>query len=302
MPVNGLPPVLECLINKLLDDSKLASYKIVGLEQRTTIVLRFGPPDMGVSAVHHSTPSASFRRKSPSQMRRDEIRKQHYMLRPQHLREARGQNNTIGHALEKSTDMTMDNTESVAGMEETDNVEVMNVQHTTTTRPSDKTNQQPEDNIDRLACKHTCPSTTHNTHDRSNDQKESTDITQFNTREDSDRRSRTSKAGNKEIAKERCTPHWLSDKIQGQSQDRQFHDRSEYSNREHKQPADNEILPTSNESGEKLNKDLHYSHSRQFYEEGRAIFLDKSLERTYAKIKSWNLPSTKHWKLENVLE
>ena len=73
MPSFGLPKILEQTINKILEESKLASYKIAGNGPRTTIVLRFDAnmADAIVSPVHQSTPQGWYRRKSPGQKRRD---------------------------------------------------------------------------------------------------------------------------------------------------------------------------------------------------------------------------------------
>ena len=70
MPVSGLPTVLELTIDSILENGKLASYKIAGNGPRTTIVLRFdaNTADTSVSPIHQSTP---LRRKSTNQTRRE---------------------------------------------------------------------------------------------------------------------------------------------------------------------------------------------------------------------------------------
>ena len=73
MPVSGLPTVLELTIDSILENGKLASYKIAGNGPRTTIVLRFDTnmADTSVSPIHQSTP---LRRKSTNQRRQERER------------------------------------------------------------------------------------------------------------------------------------------------------------------------------------------------------------------------------------
>ena len=73
MPSFGLPKILEQTINNILEESKLASYKIAGNGPRTMIILRFDAnmADASVSPIHQSTPQGLYRRKSPGQNRRD---------------------------------------------------------------------------------------------------------------------------------------------------------------------------------------------------------------------------------------
>ena len=54
MPSFGLPKILEQTINNILEEYKLASYKIAGNGPRTTIVLRFDAnmADASVSPIH----------------------------------------------------------------------------------------------------------------------------------------------------------------------------------------------------------------------------------------------------------
>ena len=68
MPVSGLPTVLT--IDSILENCKLASYKITGNGPRTTIILRFDAnmADTSVSPIHQSTP---LRRKSTNHRRRE---------------------------------------------------------------------------------------------------------------------------------------------------------------------------------------------------------------------------------------
>ena len=72
MPSFGLPRILEQTLNNILEESKLASYKIAGNGPRTTIVLRFDAnmADVNVSSMHQSTPQGCYRRKSPGHRRR----------------------------------------------------------------------------------------------------------------------------------------------------------------------------------------------------------------------------------------
>ena len=73
MPGSGLPKVLELTIDNILENGKLASYKIAGNGPRTTIVLRFDAnmADTGVSPIHQSTP---LRRKSTNYSKREKER------------------------------------------------------------------------------------------------------------------------------------------------------------------------------------------------------------------------------------
>ena len=69
---------MEHKINNILEESKLASYKIARNGPRTTIVLRFGAnmADANVSPIQQSTPQVCYHRKSPGQNRRDRERLQ----------------------------------------------------------------------------------------------------------------------------------------------------------------------------------------------------------------------------------
>ena len=78
MPGSGLPKVLELTIvelaiNSILENGKLALYKIAANGPQTTIVLRFDANmvDTSVSPIHLSTP---LRRKSTNQRRRERAR------------------------------------------------------------------------------------------------------------------------------------------------------------------------------------------------------------------------------------
>ena len=84
MPSFGLPKILEQTINNILEESKLASYKIAGNGPRTTIVLRFDAnmADASVSPMHQSTPQGCYRWMSPGQKRRDGERLQQHINIP----------------------------------------------------------------------------------------------------------------------------------------------------------------------------------------------------------------------------
>ena len=73
MSVSGLPTALELIIDSILENGKLASYKIAGNGPRTTIALRFDTnvADTSVSPIHQSTP---LRRKTTNQRRRERER------------------------------------------------------------------------------------------------------------------------------------------------------------------------------------------------------------------------------------
>ena len=76
MPSIGLPKILEQTISNILDISQLSSFKTAGNGPRTTIVLRFDEcmADASVSPIHLSTPRSCYRRKPPTQTRRDRER------------------------------------------------------------------------------------------------------------------------------------------------------------------------------------------------------------------------------------
>ena len=89
MPVPGFPAVLECVLNGLLSDSELGSYKLDVHRDITTVELRFYPksamlcvvpPVPPVSSVQNF-PSVNKRQKTPSRQRRDERRWNHYRNR-----------------------------------------------------------------------------------------------------------------------------------------------------------------------------------------------------------------------------
>ncbi|GFR77000.1 hypothetical protein ElyMa_000497500 [Elysia marginata] len=58
MPVSGFPTILENIPNSLFQESQLASYKLAGNQQKTTLVLQFDAmADTRVSTSHLSTPA-----------------------------------------------------------------------------------------------------------------------------------------------------------------------------------------------------------------------------------------------------
>lgn len=77
MPVVGLPSTLESMLNAALEDMCLSSFKIEGRGRQTVITLRLAdkissqPPPVGDS-------STSYRRKGPSQLKRDRRRAEEY--------------------------------------------------------------------------------------------------------------------------------------------------------------------------------------------------------------------------------
>ena len=81
MPVIGFPITLEGMINSLMTESRLTSYKIAGYQERVTLVLRFDSSnkmaDTDMDGTGYST-QGRFRRKPPNQVRRDKARKEDY--------------------------------------------------------------------------------------------------------------------------------------------------------------------------------------------------------------------------------
>ena len=71
MPVDGLPPALECVLTTLITNSPLTSFKIDGRGDNTVVVLRF-------SSEHQNNNMATqrYRIKPPSQIARDRRRAQ----------------------------------------------------------------------------------------------------------------------------------------------------------------------------------------------------------------------------------
>ena len=81
MPVTGLPAMLESILNNILKESQLSSFKLCGDQRgsKTVLVIRFeAMADMSMSTQLCSTSPATFRKKSPSQIRRDRIRQLQY--------------------------------------------------------------------------------------------------------------------------------------------------------------------------------------------------------------------------------
>ena len=77
MPVAGLPAAAETALNALLADNNVSSWKIVGEGASTVIILRHNPQSYSSAenmADSNSTHGQHFRRKPPSQIRRDQER------------------------------------------------------------------------------------------------------------------------------------------------------------------------------------------------------------------------------------
>ena len=77
MPLAGLPAAAETALNALLADDNVSSWKVVGEGASTVIVLRLEPHAHSSSASMadwHNTRGQCFRRKPPSQIRRDQER------------------------------------------------------------------------------------------------------------------------------------------------------------------------------------------------------------------------------------
>ena len=77
MPVAGLPAAAESALNALLADNNVSSWKVVGEGDSTVIVLRLKPHTHSSSANmadSRNTQGQYFRRKPPSQIRRDQER------------------------------------------------------------------------------------------------------------------------------------------------------------------------------------------------------------------------------------
>ena len=76
MPVAGLLTALDSALRALLKENAVSSWKLSTEGRKTTVVLRLvttGDPDMA-DFTHPHTATQHFRRKPPSQVRRDERR------------------------------------------------------------------------------------------------------------------------------------------------------------------------------------------------------------------------------------
>ena len=76
MPVAGLPTALDSALEALLTENAVSSWKISAEGRKTTVVLRLvttTDPDMA-DFTHPHTATQHFRRKPPSQVRRDQRR------------------------------------------------------------------------------------------------------------------------------------------------------------------------------------------------------------------------------------
>jgi len=73
MPVTGLPPSLETVLNTFLQEMSLTSFKIDGRENQTVIVLRLSPAHQ-LPATHSQCDSVVYGRKGAAQIARDKRR------------------------------------------------------------------------------------------------------------------------------------------------------------------------------------------------------------------------------------
>jgi len=76
MPVTGLPAAAEMSLNALLTINNVSSWKLVGEGDSTVFVLRLRPTQSSSSTTNMANPQPSvcYRRKPPSQIRRDQNR------------------------------------------------------------------------------------------------------------------------------------------------------------------------------------------------------------------------------------
>eukprot|EP00745_Piridium_sociabile_P025192 TRINITY_DN39908_c0_g1_i2.p1 TRINITY_DN39908_c0_g1~~TRINITY_DN39908_c0_g1_i2.p1 ORF type:complete len:240 (+),score=42.45 TRINITY_DN39908_c0_g1_i2:91-810(+) len=80
MPVTGLPATLERTLNALMMDTSVSSWKVAGEGDNTIVVLRLKPvsnpatPTMAEPVLNRTTQVQYYRRKPPSQVRRDQER------------------------------------------------------------------------------------------------------------------------------------------------------------------------------------------------------------------------------------
>ncbi|KAK7101560.1 hypothetical protein V1264_019924 [Littorina saxatilis] len=90
MSQTGLPHRLEQFLINLVDEVGLSSWKIQGEGDSTTVVLRFaGPPSDQANIAH-------YRKKSRSQVKRDETRRKNFVQR----KAAEAEQNTASSAVE----------------------------------------------------------------------------------------------------------------------------------------------------------------------------------------------------------
>ena len=84
MPVVGFPTTLESVLNTLVSQPGLSSYKIAANPDSTTVVLRFTnmADGQGLTTVE---PTTCWRKKSASQLRRDRTRFGAYIGMPPNL-------------------------------------------------------------------------------------------------------------------------------------------------------------------------------------------------------------------------
>ena len=88
MPLEGLPSTLEVMLTTLLQENAVTSFKVESNTSRTVVVLRFtsgtGQQHGGATTTHQS--SASFKKKTASQIARDRERAEAFQLQNQQQR------------------------------------------------------------------------------------------------------------------------------------------------------------------------------------------------------------------------
>jgi len=84
MPVQGLPSSLEAMLNAMLQENSVTSFKVEAGASRTVLVLRFS----STTGQHgdDTTQSASFRKKNPAQITRDRRRVEAFQQQQQQQR------------------------------------------------------------------------------------------------------------------------------------------------------------------------------------------------------------------------
>jgi len=84
MPVQGLPSSLEAMLNAMLQENSVTSFKVEAGASRTVLVLRFS----STTGQHgdDTTQSASFKKKNPAQITRDRRRVEAFQQQQQQQR------------------------------------------------------------------------------------------------------------------------------------------------------------------------------------------------------------------------
>jgi len=79
MPLTGLPRILEQLLNNLLQENIVSSFKVDSNTQKTTVILRLSSlHEDAMAADTASTTHSTYRRKSQAQMNRDRRRAENH--------------------------------------------------------------------------------------------------------------------------------------------------------------------------------------------------------------------------------